>query len=231
MTRRERITVAIVDNSIEPDIYAPVAHWSRWLGVPWRSFAARDGEFPEPREFSHLILTGSEASILEREPWVETEAGLVRAAAADGSAVLGSCWGHQLIAYALAGPACVGRCPAPEIGWIPVRAGRESALLGPAGTVHDVFSVHFDEVRGLPPEFEVVASTEACPVQAFRTGEGRVWGIQSHPEIDVADGLRTLRDFAARGARGGREACLAALSRTPRDSGLIHRLVRGFLAI
>ena len=232
MPRRERISVAIVDNSIEPEIYAPVGHWSRYLGErPWRAFVAREGELPDPADFSHIILTGSEASILEREPWVEAEAGLVRAAVAGGTAVLGSCWGHQLIAYALAGPDCVGRCPAPEIGWIAVRTGRESALLGPAGTVHHVFSVHFDEVRGLPPEFEVLASTEACPVQAFRTGDGSVWGIQSHPEIDVPDGLRTLRDFAARGARGGREACLAALARGPRDSGLIHRVVRGFLGL
>ncbi|NLH76230.1 MAG: type 1 glutamine amidotransferase [Acidobacteria bacterium] len=231
MPRRERISVAIVDNSIEPEIYAPVGHWSRYLDVPWRAFIAREGELPDPAGFSHLILTGSEASILEREPWVEAEAALVRAAVAGGTAVLGSCWGHQLIAYALAGPGCVGRCPSPEIGWIAVRAGRESVLLGPAGTVHHVFSVHFDEVRGLPPEFEVLASTEACPVQAFRTGDGLVWGIQSHPEIDVPDGLRTLRDFAARGARGGGEACLAALARAPRDSGLIHRVVRGFLGL
>jgi GMP synthase-like glutamine amidotransferase len=147
MTERKPISVAIVDNSIQPEIYAPVGHWSRYLGVPWRAFTARNGEFPVPGEFSHLILTGSEASILERDPWVETEAGLVRSAAASGTPVLGSCWGHQLIAYALAGPGCVGRCPSPEIGWIAVRVDRESDLLGAAGTVHHVFSVHFDEVR------------------------------------------------------------------------------------
>jgi GMP synthase-like glutamine amidotransferase len=228
MTERKPISVAIVDNSIQPEIYAPVGHWSRYLGVPWRAFTARNGEFPVPGEFSHLILTGSEASILERDPWVETEAGLVRSAAASGTPVLGSCWGHQLIAYALAGPGCVGRCPSPEIGWIAVRVDRESDLLGAAGTVHHVFSVHFDEVRDLPASFEVLASTGACRIQAFRAGNRPVWGIQSHPEIDVPDGLRTLRDFASRGSRG-REACLEALRQAPRDTGLIGRVVRAFL--
>lgn len=228
MTERKPISVAIVDNSIRPEIYAPVGHWSRYLEVPWQAFTARNGEFPDPGEFSHLILTGSEASILERDPWVETEAGLVCSAAASGTAVLGSCWGHQLIAYALAGPGCVGRCPSPEIGWIAVRVDRESDLLGTAGTVHHVFSVHFDEVRDLPASFEVLASTGACRVQAFRAGERPVWGIQSHPEIDIPDGLRTLRDFASRGSRG-REACLEALRQAPRDTGLIRRVVRAFL--
>ena len=132
--------IAIVDNSIEPEIYSPVGHWSRYLGGrPWRAFVAREGEFPDPAEFGHIILTGSEASILERDPWVETEAELVRRAAAAGTAVLGSCWGHQLIAYALAGPASVARCPCPEIGWISVRVDKDGDLLGPAGTVHHVF--------------------------------------------------------------------------------------------
>jgi GMP synthase-like glutamine amidotransferase len=228
MTERKRVSVGIVDNSIQPEIYAPVGHWSRYLDVPWRAFTARNGEFPDPGEFSHLILTGSEASILERDPWVETEAGLVLNAAASGTAVLGSCWGHQLIAYALAGPRCVGRCPSPEIGWIAVQVDRESELLGATGTVHHVFSVHFDEVRDLPASFEVLASTGACRVQAFRAGNKPVWGIQSHPEIDIPDGLRTLRDFASQGARG-REACLEALRQAPRDTGLIHRIVRAFL--
>jgi GMP synthase-like glutamine amidotransferase len=213
MTERKPISVAIVDNSIQPEIYAPVGHWSRYLGVPWRAFTARNGEFPVPGEFSHLILTGS---------------GLVRSAAASGTPVLGSCWGHQLIAYALAGPGCVGRCPSPEIGWIAVRVDRESDLLGAAGTVHHVFSVHFDEVRDLPASFEVLASTGACRIQAFRAGNRPVWGIQSHPEIDVPDGLRTLRDFASRGSRG-REACLEALRQAPRDTGLIGRVVLAFL--
>lgn len=222
--------IAIVDNSIEPEIYDPVGHWSRHLrGRPWRAFVAREGEFPDPAEFGHIILTGSEASILERAPWVEAEAELVRRAAAAGTAVLGSCWGHQLIAYALAGPASIGRCPNPEIGWISVRVDKDDDLVGPAGTVHDVFSVHFDEVRDLPAPFEVLASTEACRVQAFRVGDKPVWGLQSHPEIDIPDGTRTLRDFAARGSRG-REACLAALGQGPRDSGLIRRVVASFLA-
>ena len=225
----ERPRVAIIDNSIQPEIYDPVGHWRPWLDVPWRAFTARRGEFPDPAEFSHIILTGSEASILERDPWVDSEARLVREAADSGTAILGSCWGHQLIAYALAGQGCVGRCPRPEIGWIGVRVERTDDLLGRAGTIHYAFSVHFDEVRDLPAPFDVLASTDACRVQAFRAGDRPVWGLQSHPEIDIPEAVKTLRDFAAWGSKG-REACLEALGQTPRDSGLVRRVVRSFLA-
>lgn len=228
MTTAGRPTVAIVDNSIEPELYRPVEHWSGHLDAPWRAFVARRGEFPDPAGFSHIILTGSEASILEREPWVETEAAFIRQAVAGGAAVLGSCWGHQLIAFALAGEACVGRCPRPEIGWIPLRLDRASELLGPAGGAPYVFSVHFDEVRDLPPAFEVLASTGACAVHAFRLAARPVWGLQSHPEIDIPTGKAFLEDLVGRGFKG-REAMLEALEGEPRDSGLIRRIVRAFL--
>jgi GMP synthase-like glutamine amidotransferase len=229
VTRTPVPTVAIVDNSIEPEVYRPVEHWAAHLEAPWRAFTARRGEFPDPAGFSHVILTGSEASILERDPWVETEAAFVREAAARGAAVLGSCWGHQLIAYALAGEPCVGRCPRPEIGWIPIRLDRESGLLGPAGASPYVFSVHFDEVKDLPPDFEVLASSAGCLVHAFRWAGRPVWGLQSHPEIDIPTGRTFLEDLLARGFKGG-EAMREALGREPRDSGLIRGIVRSFLA-
>lgn len=221
--------VAIVDNSIDPTIYQPVEHWSRYLDVPWEAFVAREGRLPDPAAFSHMILTGSESSIVEREPWVDAEAAMVRQAVAGGTAVLGSCWGHQLLAFALAGEDHVRRAARPEIGWISIRLDKTSDLLGPAGETPFTFSIHYDEVCDLPPEFEVLASTDACPIEAFRFGSMPVWGLQCHPEIDVPTGLRNLRDLVDRGFKG-REALLAALHAPPRDSGVIHRIVPTFLA-
>jgi GMP synthase-like glutamine amidotransferase len=228
-TRARAIRVAIVDNSIDPSIYKPVEHWSRWLEAPWRAFTAREGSLPDPGRFTHIILTGSEASIVDREPWVEAEAALVREAAAAGTAILGSCWGHQLLAFALAGEGHVRSAARPEIGWIGIHIDRQSSLLGPAGAEFFTFSSHFDEVFDLPPNFEVLASTASCAVEAFRL-EGRpVWGLQPHPEIDIPTGTGFLRDLFESGFKG-REALAAALGQAPRDSGLIRRIVRTFLA-
>ncbi len=220
--------VAVVDNSIDPAVYRPVEHWRTWLDVP-EAFVAREGDLPDLRQgFTHLILTGSEASINEREPWVEREADLVREAANRGLAILGSCWGHQLIAYALAGPAHVRACRRPEIGWLPVRILGRDELLGPAGEAYS-FTLHYDEVADLDGRFEILAETDICSVQAFRVKGRPVWGVQPHPEIDPPAGRELLRGLRGRGLKGG-EMLEAALSSEPRDSRLILRLIRTFLA-
>lgn len=220
--------VAIIDNSIFADIYRPVEHWGRNLSVEWEAFVAREHRFPDPGRFSHLILTGSEASILEPGPWVQEEVEVVLKAVQGGLSVLGSCWGHQLLAYALAGPDRVGRCARPEIGWIRLRVDRESDLLGPAGGSPWTFSLHFDEVVGLDDSFEILAATDLCAVQAMRLRGRAVWGLQCHPEMDVATARMFLRDLADRGFKG-REALLEALASPPHDSGLVGRIVRAFL--
>lgn len=220
--------VAIIDNSIFPDIYQPAEHWSRYLPVEWEAFTARRHQFPDLRRFSHLLLTGSEASILEPDPWVHEEAEVVRDAVGRGLAVLGSCWGHQLLAFALAGPGHVARSARPEIGWIQVRLETDSDLLGPAGEGPSTFSIHFDEVKDLDNSFQVLASTELCPVQGMRLKNKPVWGLQCHPEVDVPTGQKFLRDLVDRGFKG-REALLEALASEPRDSGLIYRIIPAFL--
>jgi GMP synthase-like glutamine amidotransferase len=223
--------VAVIDNSIFPDLYRPVEHWARALPAEWEAFPARDHRFPDLGRFTHLLLTGSEASILEPDAWVAEEAEIVRDAVRRGLAVLGSCWGHQLLAFALAGPDSVGRCPRPEIGWIRLHIERGSDLLGEAGEAPWTFSLHFDEVLGLgDAPFEILASTDLCRIQAMRLKDKPVWGLQCHPEIDVATARKFLRDLADRGFKG-KASLLEAFDSPARDSGLIRRISGAFLGL
>lgn len=224
----EQKRVAVIDLSLDPGIYRPVEHWSRFLGAPWRAFRPKDGEFPGWEEgYTHVLLTGSEASIVNREPWAERTADFVRLAVSRGMSVLGSCYGHQLLALALAGPESVRRCPEPEIGWRAIRRLRPSRLLGGEGDFF-AFTVHFDEVSSLPEPFLVLASTEACGIQAFALKDKPVWGIQPHPEIDIPTGRKLLGDFA--GGRPELEPLFTpALASEPRDSGTAQGIVRAFL--
>lgn len=225
---RKDFRVAIVDNSIEPSVYKPVEHWGKFLKVPFESFRAPEGRFPDLKaDFTHLILTGSEASIIEREPWVEDEVEFVREAAAQGYPILGSCYGHQLLALALGGPGRVRRSPRPEVGWYPIDILEKSGLLGEKGTAY-AFCSHFDETVGLGTDFRVLASSPGCPVQAFELSGQPVWGIQFHPEIDIPDARQFLRSLVGLGLRTS-PVFAEALRTEPRDSGLIRRIIRYFL--
>lgn len=220
--------IAVIDNAIDPDVYRPVRHWSRWLTGDWASFEARSGRLPSLDDgFSHILLTGSEASILERPPWAEAEVALVRDALARGLPILGSCYGHQLLALAIGGPGYVQRCGEPEIGWLPIRVLGNDPLLGPARTAH-AFTLHFDEVVDPDGLLTVLAGTPVCPIHAFRFGVKPVWGVQSHPEIDPHDGRELLEATLARGYAGG-PLIEQALRSEPRDDGLVRSVVAAFL--
>ena len=76
--------VLILDGSIHRSIYQPTAGWRRWLGeMESDSVHLPSGEpVPLLSGYTHLIVTGSEASIVDDDAWFEVEAAVVRDAAA-----------------------------------------------------------------------------------------------------------------------------------------------------
>jgi GMP synthase-like glutamine amidotransferase len=224
------LLVAVVDNSINPSVYKPVQHWASFLPAPFASFRAPDGRLPDlGKGFTHFILTGSEASIVEREDWVRSEVEFVREALERGFPMLGSCYGHQLLALALCGPAHVRRCRRPEIGWHSIAISEKSSLLGKEGVAY-AFSSHFDEVTGLDERFRVLAASADCPVQAFELKGRPVWGIQFHPEIDIPAAREYLQNLIDLGLKTS-PLFIEAMQMSPRDSGLIRRIVPYFLGV
>lgn len=227
MVKREA-KVAIIDNSIDSLIYNPVDHWRTYLDVEWHSFKATKSRFPDlKRGYTHIILTGSEASILDRESWVFEEVEVVQDAVEKGLSILGSCYGHQLLVLALLGPAHVRRCAHSEIGWIPIKVEVENDLLGEKNLGHS-FSIHFDEVTNLTGSFLTLASSRHCRVQAFQMRERPVWGLQIHPEIDVRKGRELLKKLISLKLKAT-PLFEKALRSKPEDSGFIRKIIRGFL--
>ncbi|MGD9345262.1 MAG: type 1 glutamine amidotransferase [Candidatus Aminicenantes bacterium] len=225
---RNKTRVAIIDNSIDPSIYTPVVHWTAFLESEWQAFTAREYKFPDLEEgFTHVILTGSEASILERDRWVDPEIELTLEAVERKIPVLGSCWGHQLLAIALAGPCHVQRSGYPEIGWTPITITEENALVGHRGQEF-VFCSHFDEVVDLDEDFSVFASSDKCRVHAFQWKKHPVWGIQSHPEMSIREAQLYLQRNVE-SAPGAHSIYLRALNSAPKDTGMVLKVIRNFL--
>ena len=69
--------------------------------------AVLNDELPDPASFDIIILTGGTYNLAQEkiEAWVSREAEWVRQMAknAPDTRLIGVCWGHQLIAYALGG--------------------------------------------------------------------------------------------------------------------------------
>ncbi|MGC9056945.1 MAG: type 1 glutamine amidotransferase [Candidatus Saccharicenans sp.] len=220
--------LAIVDNSLWPEIYNPVKHWTSWIDLPYRAFRAVEGQWPSLEEgYTHLIITGSEASIVDQDPWVIPEIELIREAVKRGLTILGSCYGHQLLALALAGPKSVRRAAQPEIGWIEIEVLKEDELFGPKSKLF-VFSSHYDEVYNLDEkQFEIIARSKKCPVQAFRLKGHKVWGIQAHPEIKPGEARKLLTGMLEKNF-SSIDLIKEALSSAGRDSGWIKQISLNF---
>jgi GMP synthase-like glutamine amidotransferase len=134
----------------------------------------------DPSGFTHLILSGSEASTTVAQPWDQALEQLVRGFVESGRPVLGICYGHQFLAKILAGPGHVRRAATPEFGWFAIHLERSALfhrLEAPQFMV-----CHYDEVFDLPAEFRVLAASGACAVHAFQYRDLPVWGVQFHPE-------------------------------------------------
>lgn len=228
MERKEK-KVAIIDNSIDSSIYNPIRHWKSYLEVEWEAFKATKSHFPDlKKSFTHLILTGSEASILERESWVYEEVEVIQEASERGLSILGSCYGHQLLVFTFCGPSHIRRSVYPEVGWIPIQIKENNNILGKKKRAFS-FSSHFDEVMNLGNDFNILASSKHCRIQAFQLIERPIWGLQIHPEINIREGQLFLRKLILLKLKTNLYF-EEALKQSPKDSGLIFHITKKFLA-
>ncbi len=234
MTDRRRLL--IVDLSVNPDVYRPVDHWTPHVqaaGVRMDACRPFDGHVsPDLSSYSHAILTGSEASILADSEWIARACELTQALHCRGVRLLGSCFGHQLLARALAGRTFDRRTPAPEFGWIELRkrpgVGSDPVVDALPERCH-VYASHFDEVFPLPAGWDCVADTSDCSCSVVRWPAGRAWGIQPHPEIGIQAGLALHASYVET-MPGNRAVLTAGWHGEPRDDEIAGPIVRGFLA-
>jgi GMP synthase (glutamine-hydrolysing) len=99
---------------------------------------------------------------------------------------LGACYGIGTLGNHQG--AVVDRRYAEPIGAVPVtltREGRQDPLLAGLPTTFEAFVGHKEAISRLPRHAVLLASSPACPVQAFKIGS-HVYATQFHPELDVA---------------------------------------------
>ncbi len=147
-------------------------------------------------DWSGIVLGGSPFNIsdpaelktlVQQRAEAELRALALRVVAEDFP-FLGTCYGIGTLGTLAGG--LVDRTYGEQIGAVPVRlteAGAADPLLGVLPASFEAFVGHKEAVARMPASAVLLASSDACPVQAFRLGRN-VYATQFHPELDV-DGL------------------------------------------
>ena len=151
-------------------------HGIRYVEVPTADLGALDESAPDL-----LVVLGGPIGVYEEAdyPFLRAELALIERRLAANRPTLGICLGAQLIARALG--ARVYPSGVKEIGWAPLElraAGRESCLR----LLHDTAVLHWHgDTFDLPEGATLLASTPACPHQAFSRGPATL-ALQFHVE-------------------------------------------------
>ena len=108
--------------------------------------------------------------------------------------LLGLCYGMQLMCGELGGS--VVRADHREFGRATIHVVRSDGLFEGLPDTMDVWMSHGDRVDELPPDFEVLASSDNAPYAAVRHRARPIFGLQFHPEVaHTPRGREILRNF------------------------------------
>jgi GMP synthase (glutamine-hydrolysing) len=163
------------------DVVTELGHrldeWSLAWGTP----------MPRPLDAYGAVLVfggAMHADQDDRHPWLREENLFLQRLLDIGTPTLGICLGVQLLAKAA--HASVRPLPDPEIGWYEVELnadGLDDPVLGRLPRRFEAFQWHYYTYDVPAGAVELARSERAT--QAFRLGE-RVWGVQFHPEVTLA---------------------------------------------
>ena len=141
-----------------------------------------------------LIISGGPCSVYDQgSPTVD------RAIFDGGPAVLGICYGLQLMAHLLGGAVLKGKTA--EFGLATLELGQSPGdpLFGGLPSRQQVWMSHRDVTTNLPGGFSVTGTTSACAVAAMAEPVRRLYAVQFHPEVvHTRSGSEILSNFLYR---------------------------------
>ena len=166
-----------------------IARKIRDLGV-YAEVRPSDTPASELRGRKGLIISGGPDSVYEAD-----SSRIDPAILSSGSAVLGICYGQQLMAYELGGR--VRKGDKGEYGLAVLERAKPHALFASLnGGRQQIWMNHRDQVEAVPPGFEVIGSTDTCAVAAMAHQNLPLMAVQFHPEVvHTTAGSQILSNF------------------------------------
>ncbi|MDJ0852625.1 MAG: glutamine-hydrolyzing GMP synthase [Myxococcota bacterium] len=134
-----------------------------------------------------IVLSGGPASCLDAGA-PDLDPALVDL----GVPVLAICYGLQILSHRLGG--LVEKADDREYGRALLKIERDDPLFAglEGGAERVVWMSHGDRVLRLPPDYQVLATSESSPFAAVRHCERPIWGVQFHPEVVHTEGGTTM---------------------------------------
>ena len=190
----------------------------------------RDGLFPQLKNISAFIILGGAmgANDERKHPFLTDLKQLIRQVVEAGIPYLGVCLGGQLLAAALGAEVVASRWE--EIGNFSsslTDEGRSDLLFQGISPEFPTFQWHHDSFD-IPAGGVLLASSDACPHQAFRVGD-YAWGVQFHPEVTEA----IIRCWSAwDNATAARTEVFVAGFKADNDKyrAMVRQMMRNFLS-
>jgi GMP synthase-like glutamine amidotransferase len=144
-------------------------------------FFTSNNQFPENIDhYEAILITGSPCSVHDDHPWIGSLVDLIRTADSMGLRVIGSCFGHQLVAQTFGGEVGYN-----ESGWAignyAVHIDRAYDWMQPAASTTGLYHFNQERVTRLPDGAVSFARTDEYADYGYTLGDN-IMCFQGHPE-------------------------------------------------
>ncbi len=147
------------------------------FGFEFEGFRVVKGDFPSSINAADgWLITGSKYGAYEDHAWIAPLEDFVRQVYDQNIPLVGICFGHQIMAQALG-----GKVEKFSGGW---SVGKQHYQLDGIEGGIDLMAWHQDQVTELPPDAQVIGSSDFCRYAALSYGNKAV-SVQPHPEFDA----------------------------------------------